>query len=83
MGRPIITSNIHGCLEAVDEGKNGFLCNVKDGEDLYLKLKQFIELPYEQKKEMGRYARKFVEKNFDKKDVVNKTIKEIGLWVNY
>lgn len=79
MGRPIITSNIHGCLEAVDEGKNGFLCNVKDGEDLYLKLKQFIELPYEQKKEMGRYARKFVEKNFDKKDVVNKTIKEIGL----
>lgn len=79
IGRPIITSNIHGCLEAVDEGKNGYLCQVKDGEDLYLKLKKFIELPYEERKAMGNYARTFVEKNFDKYDVVNKTIKEIGL----
>lgn len=79
MGRPIITSNIHGCLEAVEEGRNGFLCNVKDGEDLYLKLKKFIELPYETKKSMGEYARKFVVENFNKTDVVNKTIKEISL----
>ena len=79
MGRPIITSNIHGCLEAVEDGKNGYLCNVKDGEDLYCKIKQFIELPYEKRREMGCYARKFVEMNFDKNDVVDKTIKEIGL----
>lgn len=79
MGRPIITSNIHGCLEAVEDEKNGYLCNVKDGEDLYCKIKQFIELPYEKRKEMGHYARKFVEMNFDKNDVVDKTIKEIGL----
>lgn len=79
MGRPIITSNIHGCLEAVEDGKNGYLCNVKDGEDLYCKIKQFIELPYEKRREMGRYARKFVEMNFDKNDVVDKTVKEIGL----
>lgn len=79
MGRPVITSNIHGCLEAVDEGKNGFLCNVKDGEDLYRKLKKFIELSYEDRKNMGAYAREFVVKNFNKVDVVNKTIKEIDL----
>ncbi len=79
MGRPVITSNIHGCLEAVDEGKNGFLCNVKDGEDLYLKIKKFIELPYSSKKAMGEYSRKFVVKNFNKNDVVDKTIKEIGI----
>ncbi|MGN1139187.1 MAG: glycosyltransferase family 4 protein [Ruminococcus sp.] len=75
MGRPIITSNIHGCLEAVEDGKNGFLCNVKDGEDLYYKIKQFIELPYEKRREMGNYARKFVEMNFDKNDVVDRTVK--------
>lgn len=79
MGRPIITSNIHGCLEAVEDGKNGFLCNVKDGEDLYCKIKKFIELPYEKRREMGSYARKFVEMNFDKNDVVDRTVKEIGL----
>ena len=79
MGRPVITTNIHGCLEAVDEGKNGFLCEVKNGEDLYLKIKKFIQLSYEERKQMGQYAREFVVKNFNKKDVVNKTIKEIGL----
>lgn len=79
MGRPIITSNIHGCLEAVDDGKNGFLCNVKDREDLYIKLKKFIELPYHKKRQMGVYARDFVAENFNKTDVVNKTIEEIAL----
>lgn len=79
MGRPIITSNIHGCLEAVEDGKNGFLCNVKDGEDLYCKIKQFIELPYEKRKEMGRYARKFVEMNFDKNYVVDRTIESLNI----
>lgn len=78
-GRPIITSNIHGCLEAVDDGKNGYLCNVRDGEDLYEKMKKFFELSYEEKKSMGIYAREFVVKNFNKTDVVNKTIGEIGL----
>lgn len=79
MGRPIITSNIHGCLEAVEDGKNGYLCNVKDGEDLYCKIKQFIELPYEKRREMGNYARKFVEMNFDKNDVVDKTIENLNI----
>ena len=79
MGGPIITSNIHGCLEAVDDGKNGFLCKVNDGEDLYLKMKKFYDLSYEQNKAMGEYARKFVSEHFDKNDVVDKTIKELGL----
>ncbi len=79
MGRPIITSNIHGCLEAVDDGKNGYLCKVKDGEDLYQKMLKFCKLPYEDKKQMGKNARAFVAEHFDKNDVVDKTIKEIGL----
>lgn len=78
-GRPVITSNIHGCKEAVVDGENGFLCNVKDGEDLYEKLRSFVELPYVRKKLMGIKAREYVVKNFDKTDVVNKTIKELDL----
>ena len=35
MGRPVITSNIPGCKEAVIDEWSGFLCNVKDSEDLY------------------------------------------------
>ena len=77
VGRPIITSNIHGCMESVVDGKSGYLVNVQDKEDLYLKIKKFIELPYDEKVNMGKIARKHMEENFDKNDVVDKTIKVV------
>ena len=79
VGRPNITSDIHGCKEAVVDKKSGYLVKVQDKEDLYLKMKEFINLPYEQKVEMGKLARKHMEDNFDKNDVVNETISAIGL----
>lgn len=79
VGRPIITSDIYGCKEAVVDKKSGYLVKVQDKEDLYLKMKEFINLPYEQKVEMGKLARKHMEDNFDKNDVVNETISVIGL----
>lgn len=77
VGRPIITSNIHGCMESVVDGKSGYLANVQDKEDLYFKMKKFIELPYDEKVKMGKAARKHMEKNFDKNDVVDETIKVV------
>jgi glycosyltransferase involved in cell wall biosynthesis len=76
-GRPLITSNIHGCLEAVEDGINGYLVNVKDNNDLYIKIKQFIQLPHEKKVEMGKRSRDLMVKTFDKKKVVETTIKKI------
>ena len=35
-GRPIITSNIHGCKEAVVDGKTGFLANRKDADSTFI-----------------------------------------------
>lgn len=79
VGRPIITSDIYGCKEAVVDKKSGYLVKVQDKENLYIKMKEFINLPYEQKVEMGKMARKHMEDNFDKNDVVNETISVIGL----
>lgn len=77
MGRPVITSNIHGCLEAVDDGVSGFLCGKKDRESLYLKMKEFIEMPFLDKEVMGIAGRKRMETLFDKKVVVETTINEL------
>lgn len=77
MGRPIITSDIHGCKEAVIENESGFLCQPKNSESLYNQLKKFIELSYDQKVEMGKCARKHMEDVFDKKKVVEQTIKRL------
>ena len=74
MGRPVITTNIHGCLEAVEDGVSGFLCEKQNADDLYHKLKQFISLSYEERKAMGIAGRKRMEKLFDKRKVVEETI---------
>ena len=73
-GRPIITCNIHGCLEAVDDGVTGFLCEKKNADDLYKVMKEFTKLSYEERKAMGLAGRKRMEKNFDKRKVVEETM---------
>lgn len=77
MCRPLIASNIHGCMEAVEDGKTGYLAKVKNAESLYEKIIEFIELPYEKKKEMGLNGRSYMKKRFDKDYVVEKTMKAI------
>lgn len=76
-GRPIITSNIHGCLEAVEDGVSGYLVKRKNIDDLYKVMKKFIGLSYQERKKMGLAGRKRMEKYFDKKKVVEKTISRL------
>lgn len=73
-GRPVITSNIYGCLEAVIDEKTGYLVERKNANDLYGIMKKFTELSYEKRKEMGLAGRKHMEEVFDKKRVVDETI---------
>ena len=76
-GRPIITSNIHGCLEAVEDGVSGYLCERKNSESLYQVMKKFTRLSCEERKAMGWAGRKRMEELFDRKKVVENTIKEL------
>lgn len=73
-GRPVITSRIHGCLEAVEDGVSGFLCEKQNAEDLYNVMKKFVSLTYDERKAMGIAGRKRMEELFDKKKVVEKTM---------
>ena len=73
-GRPVITSRICGCMEAVEDGVTGFLCERKDSDSLYAAMKRFCALPMEERKAMGLAGRKRMEAIFDKKQVVRETI---------
>lgn len=73
-GRPIITSNIYGCKEAVIDGKTGFLANRKDVDDLYKAMKKMTQLSYGERRVMGLAGREYMEEVFDKKKVVGETI---------
>lgn len=78
MGRPVITSDIPGCREAVVEHRSGLLCQAGNGDSLYRTMRQFVELPYEEKINMGAEGRKHMELVFDKKRVVEKTIENLS-----
>ncbi|MDY2752638.1 MAG: glycosyltransferase family 4 protein [Blautia obeum] len=76
-GRAIITTDIPGCREAIDNGKSGMLCKVKSTESLYKAMKRFTELSREKRELLGKTGREKMEREFDKKKVVEETVKAI------
>ncbi len=83
MGRPLITSDIPGCREAVVDGETGYLCKAKDTESLYETMKSFMELSYDKRKAMGIAGRKYIETVFAKEKVVSETINRIQTVMNW
>lgn len=76
-GRPVITSNIHGCLEAVEDGVSGYLCEKQNVNSLCRTMKQFTDLSYEDRNAMGLAGRKRMVAIFDKQNVVSDTLARI------
>ena len=74
MGRPLITSRIHGCMEAVVEEESGFLCEKKNTNSLYQRMNDFISLPYILQKKMGEKEVNNIKSIFDKKKIVEMTV---------
>ena len=77
IGRPVITSDIPGCREAVIHGTTGYTCPARDAEGLYLAMQQFLALTRTEREEMGLAGHRHIETNFNKKDVVQTTISAI------
>ena len=76
-GRPLITSDIPGCREAVKQGISGLLCPVKDRNALLHTMEDFLKLSKEEREVMGRAGRKYMEEQYDKEKVVKKTCRTI------
>ena len=76
-GRPIITTDRSGCREIVDDGINGYVIEQQNSNDLINKVERFLKLPYEKRKEMGLAGRVKVEKEFDRKIVMDAYMEQI------
>lgn len=70
MGKPIITSDIPGCCETVEEGVNGFLVAPRSVDELVIAIRRFLSLTQEERMEMGRKGREKAEREFDVKNVI-------------
>lgn len=78
-GRPLITSDIPGCREAVEPGVSGYLCPARDADALYAAMRRFAELPHAQRAAMGCRGRERMERQFGKTAVVAETIKHLEI----
>lgn len=77
-GRPVITTDVPGCRETVDDGVTGILVKAKDTNSLIEGVEQFLSMSYEQKKQMGLEGRKKVEREFDRNIVVKAYLEAIN-----
>jgi glycosyltransferase involved in cell wall biosynthesis len=76
MGKPVITTNVPGCREAVSDGENGFLIKPEDVESLIKVMKHFIRKP-EIIKKMGSKSRQLAVEKFNVTEVNKKIIDNI------
>ena len=77
MERPVITTDMPGCRDVVERGKNGYLCRVRDPEDLARKMIQFMGLPAGERMQMGSYGRCKMDRQFDESIVIGKYLSAV------
>jgi len=73
IGRPIITTDVPGCRETVEDGVNGFLIPPFNEDTLADQMIKFIEQP-ELINKMGLESRRIAELKFNVNEVNNKLI---------
>ena len=71
LARPAIATNVPGCNAVVEDGKTGFLCKVRDAEDLAQKMSHFSKLATEEKRAMGLNAREKIEREYSVERVID------------
>lgn len=77
LGKPIITTNVPGCKDVVDDGVNGFLCELKNSHDLSIQMNKMLALDNRQLREMGKKGRDKIENEFDEKIVINTYLQSV------
>lgn len=76
-GRPIVATNRSGCRETVEDGRTGYLIPIKNEDALVDALERFLQLTWEQQRDMGLAGRKKMETEFDRQMVVGKYLDEL------
>jgi glycosyltransferase involved in cell wall biosynthesis len=77
MAKPLVATNIAGCKQTIDEGINGYLCEVKNPESLAEAFQKILHLSPEALQAMGQASREKMEREFDEKIVIEKYMRII------
>jgi len=72
MAKPIITTDVTGCREVVDDGVNGYLVPLKDSRALAIAMEKMINLTPKDREHMGQMGRIKIINEFDDSIVISK-----------
>lgn len=75
-GRPIISTDNHGCMETFVDGETGLMYRGGDVGELIKRIETFLAMPNEKRKEMGEKGRRYVAENFSRELVIKAYIEE-------
>lgn len=78
-GRPVITTDIAGCREAVDDGVSGFIYQAGNVDDLVAKIELFLRMSKDARSRMGIAGRNKVCSAFSRDQVVRAYLHRIRL----
>jgi glycosyltransferase involved in cell wall biosynthesis len=78
VGKPLVTTDVPGCRETVVDGLNGYLCQVRDGQDLAAKMLAVLRLPEPELQRMAQASRQLAETKFDEQLVLDKYLAAVA-----
>ena len=81
MGLPVITTDVPGCRETIQDGFNGFFVKDKDAKDLAAAMEIFLK-KRDLINSMGSKSRELAISKFDVNKVVEVIIDELGVSVS-
>jgi glycosyltransferase involved in cell wall biosynthesis len=74
MEKPLITTDVSGCREVVDDGVNGLLVPVRSISSLVDAMTKMLESGAAQRVRMGKQGRERIQGHFDEKIVIQQTL---------
>lgn len=77
-GRPIVATDVPGCIDTFIPDITGIAFKPKNVESLVEALEKFINIPIRKREKMGKEARKYIENNFSRNIVIQKYIDEMN-----
>lgn len=79
MAVPIITTDMPGCRDALEDGASGLLVRARDADDLFEKMHAMALLPRCERAKMGAAGRKRMTEQFNENLVLDRYLSEIAV----
>lgn len=72
LAKPLIATDVPGCRDVIEDGRNGYLCAVRDPEALAAAMLKMLTLTPDERRKMGDAARLKVEAEFDERIAIER-----------